>query len=163
MAGWIDRIHEEMRYRSSQARQIAMVLIRDNTRQLSRQVDFRTEGGMPVITVNPLNWERNEVTIAELDFDFQDPAADSFRLLDHNGTPVPHQVLGSEDVTWMETLKPNRKKRVRTAMRVSVPSCGYAAVFGEAVFKSEGLPYFLSTNVKIVGPAEKAVSTGGGN
>jgi PhoPQ-activated pathogenicity-related protein len=31
-----------------------------------------------------------------------------------------------------------------------IPAKGYAAMFGEAEFKVEGLTYFLSTNVKIV-------------
>jgi PhoPQ-activated pathogenicity-related protein len=30
------------------------------------------------------------------------------------------------------------------------PDSGYTAVFGEAVYESDGVPYFLSTNVKIV-------------
>ncbi len=31
-----------------------------------------------------------------------------------------------------------------------LPEQGYAAMFGEAVFESDGMPYYLSTNVKIV-------------
>jgi PhoPQ-activated pathogenicity-related protein len=37
---------------------------------------------------------------------------------------------------------------------LSIPSTGYAALFGEAMFEDSGTPYFLSTNVKIVGGAE---------
>jgi len=37
-----------------------------------------------------------------------------------------------------------------------VPAEGFAAMFGEAVFESDGMPYYLSTNVKIV-KAEGAV------
>jgi PhoPQ-activated pathogenicity-related protein len=36
------------------------------------------------------------------------------------------------------------------------PGSGYAAMFGEAVFATDRMPYYLSTNVKIVGPAETA-------
>jgi PhoPQ-activated pathogenicity-related protein len=31
-----------------------------------------------------------------------------------------------------------------------LPAVGFAAMFGEAVFESDGMPYYLSTNVKIV-------------
>ena len=31
------------------------------------------------------------------------------------------------------------------------PASGFAALFGEAVYASDGMPLFLSTNVKIVG------------
>ena len=33
---------------------------------------------------------------------------------------------------------------------MDIPTDGYAALFGEAVYKSESLPYYLSTNVKII-------------
>jgi PhoPQ-activated pathogenicity-related protein len=32
------------------------------------------------------------------------------------------------------------------------PAIGYAALFGEAVYDDDGQPYFLSTNVRIIGP-----------
>ncbi len=41
-----------------------------------------------------------------------------------------------------------------------VPATGFAAVFGEAVFGEEGAPYFLSTNVRIVGPTDVPASAG---
>ena len=34
---------------------------------------------------------------------------------------------------------------------LAVPSVGYAAVIGEAVYKADGPPFYLSTNVRIVG------------
>jgi PhoPQ-activated pathogenicity-related protein len=34
---------------------------------------------------------------------------------------------------------------------LAVPTTGYAAMFGEAVFENSPTPYFLSTNVRIVG------------
>jgi PhoPQ-activated pathogenicity-related protein len=45
--------------------------------------------------------------------------------------------------------------------QLALPESGYAAVFGEAVFDTDLLPYFLSTNVKIVkakGDASPAAS-----
>lgn len=39
----------------------------------------------------------------------------------------------------------------------AIPESGYMAIFGEAVYESDRVPYFLSTNVKIVqSPAEAA-------
>jgi PhoPQ-activated pathogenicity-related protein len=35
------------------------------------------------------------------------------------------------------------------------PAEDYVAMFGEAMFETDGLPYFLSTNVKILAPASK--------
>ena len=43
---------------------------------------------------------------------------------------------------------------------LTVPSVGYAAVIGEAVYKIDGPPFYLSTNVRIVG-GPKADETGG--
>jgi len=34
---------------------------------------------------------------------------------------------------------------------LSVPQTGYAALFGEAMFEDDGVPFYLSTNVRIVG------------
>ena len=33
--------------------------------------------------------------------------------------------------------------------RLQIPQRGYAAMFGEAMFETDKLPYYLSTNVKI--------------
>ena len=43
---------------------------------------------------------------------------------------------------------------------LAVPSVGYAAVIGEAVYKIDGPPFYLSTNVRIVG-GPKADEVGG--
>ena len=45
---------------------------------------------------------------------------------------------------------------------LEIPAEGYAAMFGEAAFEAEGVPYFLSTNVKIVESAAVAMGGGGG-
>ncbi|MGA2976844.1 MAG: glycoside hydrolase family 38 C-terminal domain-containing protein [Spirochaetia bacterium] len=125
----IDPVHEEMLYRFSQARQIAEMLVRDNLRLLARQADCSRASGMPVIVFNPLARERREVAIGALDFDFDDPAADNFRLFDDTGHPLPCQVLDSREEVWMETLKPNRKRRVTVAFPATAPGCGYTIVF----------------------------------
>ena len=39
---------------------------------------------------------------------------------------------------------------------LKLPASGYAAMFGEAVFNGDGLPYYLSTNVKLVKAKEPA-------
>lgn len=45
---------------------------------------------------------------------------------------------------------------------LDVPTNGYAAMFGEAVFEHNGQAYFLSTNVKIVGNGKPTAAVGGG-
>ena len=40
---------------------------------------------------------------------------------------------------------------------MSLPEAGWSAYFGEAVFASDGIPYFLSTNVKILSTAGSEV------
>ena len=122
----IDAVHDEMAYRFNQAEQIGQIIVRDNLRQISRQVDFTAQTGMPVLVYNPLNWSRQEMVVATLDFEFDDPRAGNFRLVDGNGEPVPCQVLASEPVFWMETLKANRKQCVRVAFPARVPACGIA-------------------------------------
>jgi mannosylglycerate hydrolase len=125
----IDPVHEEMLYRFSQAEQIGEIIVRDSLRQIARQADFTHQGGMPVLVYNPLAWKRTEMAIGDLDFEFDDPVADDFQVVDSTGKIVPHQVLRDEPVFWMETLKANRKRRVRVVFPADVPSCGYATYY----------------------------------
>ena len=126
----IDRIHEEMRFRFAQARQIGECLVRDNLRRLARNVDQTgVPGGIPVIVFNPLARERVETATGRLDFDFDDATAQNFHLVDGEGACVAFQRLESEEAVWMETLKPNRKRRVTLAFRAAVPACGYATLY----------------------------------
>lgn len=125
----IDAVHEEMDYRFSQAEQIGELLARDNLRALARHVDFSAQTGIPLIFVNPLNWERSETVEADIDFDYDDPTAYAFELVTRDGEVIPHQVLSDEQVFWMETLKANRKRRVRVIVPVRVPPCGYTTLY----------------------------------
>lgn len=127
----IDAVHEEMLYRFSQAEQIGQYVLRDSLRQLARQVDFTAQSGTPLLVYNPLGWERQETVAGEIDFDFDDPTADNFQLVDSQGQVIPHQLLGDEQVFWMETLKPNRKRRVRVAFPGQIPACGYRAYWAQ--------------------------------
>jgi len=127
----IDLVHEEMLYRFSQAEQIGSFLVRDSLRQLARQADVTAQTGIPVLVFNPLGWERRETAVGDIDFDFDDPTADDFQLVDGEGRIVPCQVLADEPVFWMETLKPNRKRRVRVAFPADVPACGYRAYYAQ--------------------------------
>ena len=125
----IDAVHEEMGFRFSQAEQIGRVLVRDSLRQIARQADFTGQDGTPVLVYNPLGWPRHEVVVGDIDFDFDDRTADAFMLVNQRGERIPFQVLGDEEAVWMETFKPNRKRRVRVAFPVSAPACGYTTVY----------------------------------
>jgi mannosylglycerate hydrolase len=128
----IDLIHDEMMYRFNQAEQIGEIIVRDSLRQLAREIDLTAQSGMPVLVFNPLGWKRGEMSVGDLDFEFDDPVADSFQLVDSQGKVIPHQVLKDEVVFWMETLKANRKRRLRVAFPAEVPACGYAAFYALA-------------------------------
>ncbi len=125
----IDQVHEEMHYRFSQAEQIGELVVRDSLRQLARQADFTHQEGMPVLVYNPLHWQRPEMAVGRLDFEFDDPVAESFQVVDSAGRVVPCQILSDEAVFWLETLKANRKRRVRVAFPADVPACGYASYY----------------------------------
>lgn len=127
----IDTVHDEMLYRFSQAEQIGKIVVRDSLRQIARQADFAAQTGTPVLVYNPLGWVRRESAVGDVDFEFDDPIADDFQLVDGKGRIVPHQVLGADDLFWMETLKPNRKRRVRVAIDAAVPACGYATFYAQ--------------------------------
>ena len=121
----IDKVHEEMLYRFDQAEEIGNLIVRDSVRQLASKVDCAQQEEMPILVFNPLGWARSEMAVGDIDFEFDDTSADSFSLLDGNGESVPYQVLSDTLVFWMETLKANRKRRIRIAFPAQVPSCGY--------------------------------------
>ncbi|MBC7811178.1 MAG: hypothetical protein H7175_08530, partial [Burkholderiales bacterium] len=125
----IDMVHDEMAYRFSQAEQIGAFLTRDNLRALSRHADFSAQAGIPVIFVNPLNWQREEMVEVDIDFDYDEPTADRFELITSTGDVLSHDVLSDKQAFWMETLKANRKRRVRVLVKVSVPPCGYTTLY----------------------------------
>jgi len=78
-----------------------------------------------VIVYNPLASERSEIAVDDIDFEYDDPLADGFQMVDSAGQPVPCQILADQQEFWMETLKANRKRRLRLAFPANVPSCGY--------------------------------------
>jgi PhoPQ-activated pathogenicity-related protein len=51
--------------------------------------------------------------------------------------------------TW--TSRPTSSENEAYAFDLAIPGTGYAAVIGEARFANGALPYFLSTNVRVVG------------
>ena len=84
---------------------------------------------MPLVFINTLNWQRDEIGEISIDFDFDDTTADDFEILTSAGEVLPVQVLSDEEVFWMETLKANRKRRVKVLVPVSIPSCGYSTLY----------------------------------
>jgi PhoPQ-activated pathogenicity-related protein len=51
--------------------------------------------------------------------------------------------------------QPARLESGKYHFELPIPARGYAAAFGEAVFSNGAIPYFLSTNVRIVGKTDK--------
>jgi PhoPQ-activated pathogenicity-related protein len=62
------------------------------------------------------------------------------------------------------TSQPARLEKGEYRFDLAVPQTGYAAAFGEATFANGLIPYFLSTNVRVVGKTDKgpvAAKSGG--
>lgn len=55
------------------------------------------------------------------------------------------------EATW--TSQPATEREGAYEYELEYPASGYAAMFGEATFEGTSMPYYLSTNVRIVGPA----------
>lgn len=103
--------------------------------------------------------------LPKLDWKFE-PAAGKLRLRVQSSVP-PQKVD-----TWTATAKtrdfrdskwsssPAQKDGNSYVCEIDEPQSGYAAMFGELVFDGQALPYFLSTNVRIVGGEETKVGGG---
>jgi alpha-mannosidase len=128
----IDPVHRETMFRFDQAEQIGQALARNAVRYLARQADCTRQPGTPIFVYNPLNQERHEVAVGDVDFDFDDAVAGDFQIVDGAGHVVPHQVLDDRTLLWMEVFKPNRKRRVRVAFPVVAPACGYRIYYAQA-------------------------------
>lgn len=128
----IDEVHHEMAYRFSQSKQIGDALVRDSLRQVAQQTDYTKQSSTPIIVYNPLGWPRREVVEAQVDFEFDDPKAGDFHLVDGAGNPVPHQVISDEPFFEMEVLKPSRKRRVTVQFPFSVPAFGFSTVYAQS-------------------------------
>jgi mannosylglycerate hydrolase len=125
----IDPVHHEMLYRFDQAEQIGEIIVRDSQRQIARQIDTTARPGIPMIVFNPLGQVRTEIASADIDFDFDDPLASRFQLVGGDGQLLPYQILSDQEVFWMETLKANRKRRVRVALPIHVPAIGLTTFY----------------------------------
>jgi alpha-mannosidase len=127
----IDEVHREMAYRFSQSRQIAEALVRDSLRQIGRQADYSGQTGTPVIVYNPLGWARQAVVEAQIEFEYDDPTAGHFQLVDQTGKIIPYQKLADEERFWMEVLKANRKRVVTVLFPAHIPALGYTTVYAQ--------------------------------
>ncbi|MBN1202480.1 MAG: hypothetical protein JXJ20_11535 [Anaerolineae bacterium] len=132
----IDEVHHEMDFRFSQSKQIADVLVRDHFRLLARQIDMSAQEGTPVLVYNPLGWARDDIVEALIEFEFNDPHAGNFQIVNAAGEIVPHQVIEDEERFWMEVLKPNRKRCVRVLFPAHVPAFGWATFYAQPVTHS---------------------------
>jgi alpha-mannosidase len=127
----IDEVHHEMAFRFSQSKQIGEALVRDHFRLLARQVDMTAQDGTPILAFNPLGWPREEIIEALIEFEYDDPKAGNFQVVDAAGQIVLHQVIEDEERFWMEVLKPNRKRCVRVLFPARVPACGWATFYAQ--------------------------------
>ena len=140
----IDAVHEDMRYRFSQAEGIANRLALVSTRALAASVDAPLEGGeLRVAIFNPLPRPYQGVADLTLDTPTDWPAAHnmtafemlpSFRIIDPQGAELPYQRLGQTpdrnrtrtyDATFPSGYQVNE---VRVALPVDIPPLGYTTL-----------------------------------
>ncbi len=137
----IDEVHHEMSYRFSQSKQIADALVRDHFRLLARQIDMSAHSGTPLLAYNPLGWARNEIVEAVIEFEFDDPHAGNFQIVNAEGHVVPHQVIEDEECFWMEVLKPNRKRCVRVLFPAQLPALGWTTLYAQPATGDSPVPH----------------------
>ncbi|MBN1265201.1 MAG: hypothetical protein JXA25_06895 [Anaerolineales bacterium] len=79
------------RYR--RADEIGSTLLVQASHALARQVETNTQSGQPIVVINPLMLERQDLIEAQVL-----TRLDTFRLCDEQGNPVPYQILESKPV-----------------------------------------------------------------
>ena len=126
----VDAVHRENMTRYEMVEQLGQTIVRDSFRAIARHSDRSAQPGPPFIFWNPLAWPFTGVAEVSLFFDWGDPLAEDFRLVDAAGRAVPCQVLSRAEYFDMEVLKGNRKQEVRATVRVDdLPACGYRVYY----------------------------------
>jgi mannosylglycerate hydrolase len=122
-----DPVHRENMVHYNDAEQIAGIMARDGFRAIMKQIDRTAQpNAVPFGIFNPLSWPYTGTAELTLLFDWGDPRAKSFRLVDAAGQEVPCQVIDSHEYFEMEILKGHHKQAVRVAVSLAdVPACGY--------------------------------------
>ena len=139
-------MHRENMTRYEMVEQLGQTIVRDSFRAIARHVDRSAQPGPPFVFCNPLAWPFTGVVEVSLLFDWGDPLAEDFRLVDAAGRAVPCQVLSRAEYFDMEVLKGNRKQEVRAAVRVDdLPACGYRVYYALAVVPALPGPTLAAT------------------
>lgn len=94
----VDAVHEDMKYRFSQVRQIGEEVTRRAQMDIVRLIDgsVMRESESLVTVFNPLGHERNEVLTVFLDFD-ADQSIQTFEIVDSMDREIPHQLVSVEN------------------------------------------------------------------
>ena len=140
----IDQVHEDMRYRFSQARQIAREVTDRALRAISlRAGEAPAANELRVVVFNSLARPRNEIVELELEIPaewqefgefFVYETKPAFRIYLPDGTEVPYQRLSQRRNQLrrrIQTIKyPQTRKvhEVRVALPLSVPALGYLSL-----------------------------------
>ena len=134
----IDQVHEDMKFRFSQAQQIADRLTIDSTRAIAANVaGHLAENEIRVVVFNPLT---NDVTDQPMELTLEIPAewplsdGPEFRLTTTHGADVAYQRLeqGPERLRYRRcpTTYPQdyQARDVKITLPVSVPATGYSTL-----------------------------------
>ncbi|MHA1803429.1 MAG: alpha-mannosidase [Promethearchaeota archaeon] len=130
----IDQVHEEMKTRFDWSEQIALELLKNAIISLSDKIQMKkTEKGIiPIIVINPLPWNRNDVVRFNGIFTkntTEETISKSIRILNNNGEEIAFQTHVVEE-------EPRYTQESNVSYEISfiarVPSLGYRVYYIES-------------------------------
>jgi alpha-mannosidase/mannosylglycerate hydrolase len=160
----IDAVHEGMRYRFAQSREIADSVAQARMSEISAlAAGGREAGELRIAVFNPLPYPFNQTAELTLDFPadwptatdwFSPEALPAFRIFDAQGREIPHQVLSCtpnrtrfsrSDVGFP---KPRKVSAVRVSLPVAVPPLGYTTLTARTVKDSRAPRFSVESPLK---------------
>ena len=131
----MDQVHENMRYRWDQAKQIGETVTNNSFAALAKKIDLSdaAKEDIAVIAFNPLNYNRTEIVEVEVDFPAE-PKNKSMEIVDaETKQPVPFQLQdrkewGSLVMNPYDIPSPFYTRRFKLAFEAAkIPASGYRA------------------------------------
>ena len=150
----IDQVHEDMKYRFSQTRQIAERITEESLKTIALNTDcVIEEGQLKVVVFNPLPHELAEVVTIDVDIPEDWPVFQEFfgyeklpvfRVFDTEGIEIPYQRI-SQQTNCINKVIQNTKlpatwnsTKIKVAMDLTLPPMGYKTLIVKQA--SEGEP-----------------------
>lgn len=153
----IDQVHEDMKYRFSQCRQIGERLTLDATRKIAANIDGKLdEKDLRVVVFNPLPVDHDELTDVVLDipeewptfaefFNFE--AKPAFKVFDVHGKEVPFQRVSQATHRIRQRIRdekfpqPYWVTEVKVSLPLRIPAMGYTTLLVKPGVQNEPIRY----------------------